>query len=106
MAIPEPLVLGRFKAVWVGGGVKGGIVELVGKVAFVSLGLGFEAVSEMPASDGLASRITGACVAEVGVGNGGGCDCADDFLATVGLRLLLGWPLEYCGCCDGRACCW
>lgn len=91
MVRAEPLVGGGFNEVWFGGGVNGGIEEFAGgRVALVSLGLGLEIVSEMPASDGLDSRMTGGCVAEVVVGNGGACDCADDFLATVGLRFLLG----------------
>ena len=105
MATLGPLVVGRVKDLWCGGGVKGGIEGLVGRLALVSPGLGFEFVSEVPASEGLDSRITGGCVAEVGVGNGGGFDCIDDFVA-VDLRFLLGWPFEYCECCEGRDCCW
>jgi hypothetical protein len=46
----------------------------VGWPVFDSPGLGIEFVSEVPASEGLDLRTTGGCVAEVGVGNGGGCD--------------------------------
>ena len=106
MARPDPFAFGGFREAWFGGGVKGGMEEFVGRIALMSLGLGFEFTSEMPASEGLDSRMTGGCVAEVGVGNGGACDCVDAFLATVGLRFLLGWPLEYCGCCDGKDGCW
>jgi hypothetical protein len=106
IAGPAPLAFGKFREPWFGGGVNGGIVELVGPLDFVSPGLGLEFVSEVPASDGLDSRITGGCVAEVGVGRGGGCDCMDDLVATVDLRFLLGCPFPYCGCCEGSECCW
>jgi hypothetical protein len=39
--------------------VNGGIAELAGRLALLSPGLGFEFVSEVPASDGLDSRMTG-----------------------------------------------
>jgi hypothetical protein len=72
-----------------------------GLAAVVSLGLGLEFVSDLPASEGLCSRMTGGCVVEVGVGSGGGCDCEGRFVVIVALRRLLGWPLEYCECCEG-----
>lgn len=46
---------------------------------------------------GAAEGTTGGCVADVGVGRGGGADWAGalDKLAAVDLRFLFGWPLAY-----------
>jgi hypothetical protein len=60
----------------------------------VSAGLAFEFVSGALASEGRDLRMTGGCVAEVGVGNGGGCDWRDILVAAVDLRFLFGWPFE------------
>lgn len=103
MVRPEPLVFGRFRDPWLGGGVCGGTeCPAAGRLALFSPGLAFELLSEVPASEGLDLRITGGWVADVGVGSGGGCDCVEIFEAAVDLRFLFGWPLEYCRCCDGR----
>lgn len=40
----------------------------------MSLGLAFEFVSGALASEGRDLRVIGGCVADVGVGSGGGCD--------------------------------
>jgi hypothetical protein len=87
-----------------GGGVYGGIEGLVGRLALLSLGpgLALEFVSEVAASEALCSRMRGGCLAEVGVGRGGGCDWIDNFVVVVDLRFLFGCPFEYCRCCDGK----
>lgn len=101
-ARPLPLALGRVSELLCGGGVKGGRLELGGR-ALVSHGLGLE--SEVPASEGLDVCKMGGCVADVGVGSGGaGCGCDIAFEVVVALRFLVGWPLAYCGCCDGSDC--
>lgn len=82
--------------------MKGGIDDVAGTVLRVSLGLGCDAASETPASEGLESRVAGGWVAEVGVGRGGGwAVCAEAFRVTVGRRFLFGCPFEYCGCFEG-----
>jgi hypothetical protein len=72
--------------------VYGGTEGLAGRLALLSLGpgLGFEFVSEVAASDGLCSRIRGGCLAEVGVGRGGGCDWMESLVVVVDLRFLFG----------------
>jgi hypothetical protein len=70
----------------------------VGWLVFVSPGLGIEFVSEVPASEGLDLRTRGGCVADVGVGKGGGCDWMDSFDVVVDRLFLLGCPFEYCLC--------
>ena len=92
--LPVPLVvLGMFIVLLFGGGVKGGRGGLVGPLALVSPGLGFEVVSERPASEGRDVLTVGGYVVDVGVGRGADCICGVTF-ELVALRLLLGWPLE------------
>lgn len=56
-----------FNVLLFGGGVKG---RFVGPFTLVSPGLGFEAGSESPASEGLDVLTLGGYVVEVGVGRG------------------------------------
>jgi hypothetical protein len=72
--LPVPLlVLGRFSVLLFGGGVKGGCGGFVGPLTLVSPGLGFEVVSERPASEGREVFTVGGYVVDVGVGSGADC---------------------------------
>ena len=76
-----------------GGDVKGGWGRLVGALALVSPGLGFEPASERPASEGRDVFTFAGWVALDDVGRGAGCIWGAIFVGLVALRLLVGWSL-------------